>query len=131
MVPNVIAGNAIEAIEYISDGEATDWQAAYLGLAASSPELGNNDIANDRFFSSSPTKVKQLMSDNWPWVEYSYKMLMPHMSVQIQNILEPYRIFRNETTLFLRLKISRRNKFQSVGGNECGQFRISSPDTVA
>lgn len=107
MVRNVISGNAIKAIAYISDGEASDWQAAYLGIASSSPELGNNDVANDRFFSSSPTKVKALMSDNWPWVEHSFMTLMPHFSVAVKNVLEPYRIFDTETTVFLRLRVSR------------------------
>ena len=49
-----IRGNAMQAIQYEANGEASDWMLGKYGIVSMSPELGIKDPGSDYFFIKSP-----------------------------------------------------------------------------
>jgi hypothetical protein len=43
-------GNGAETVNYIAEGEASDWMLDSMGIIAMSPELGDYSRASESFF---------------------------------------------------------------------------------
>lgn len=50
-------GNTIETLQYICDGEASDWMLSEKKILAFSPELGDEDISSETFYPSLQTAL--------------------------------------------------------------------------
>ena len=47
---NALVGNAKKLIDYVANGEASDWMFAEKKIISWSPELGNRDHTSDNFY---------------------------------------------------------------------------------
>ena len=56
-----IRGNAMQAIQYQANGEASDWLLGKYGILAMSPELGVRDGNADVFFISDKILLKRVI----------------------------------------------------------------------
>lgn len=57
------AGNAEETINYVANGEASDWMLAAHGIISFSPELGNDRPEDDVFYPSKDGIVRVVEAD--------------------------------------------------------------------
>ena len=71
-------GNAIETIDYVANGEATDWMAGAKNIFAFSPELGDSESENaENGFYPSPTLHEGIVTTDYKLVETFMEMHIP------------------------------------------------------
>lgn len=65
---NAKVGNAKSSIDYIANGEASDWMLGEKGILAFSPELGNKDPKSEDFYIDSSLH-EQVVRDDYKTIE--------------------------------------------------------------
>ena len=71
----VIWGNASKAINYIANGEASDWMLHYHDIIAYSPEIGNHDKFSNHFYVSDLKKnMPIIVKDFYPTIRFFIDM---------------------------------------------------------
>jgi Zinc carboxypeptidase len=63
-----IKGNAMQAIRYSANGEASDWMLGVHGIVAMSPELGTKDRDSEDFFIRDAGTLKSIIVENAKWI---------------------------------------------------------------
>lgn len=70
-----IWGNASKAINYIANGEASDWMIHFHDILAYSPEIGNHDKFSNHFYVSDTKKhLPTIVKDFYPTIRYFIDM---------------------------------------------------------
>ena len=92
-------------VEYSANGEASDWMFAKHGIYAMSPELGTNKKQSETFFVSNSNDLKDILVQNYKWIQYTMLKLLPQFEVNILNIYEPKRVHLNQTNIILSLDL--------------------------
>ena len=111
-------GNGHKMVKYPANGEASDWMLGNRGIYAMSPELGTADKNSEEFFIQDRGKLKQVVSDNYPWIKYTMLKLLPSVSVKVTNLFEPKRANFNSTSLVLKLQFEKNSlKFNALADN--------------
>ena len=77
MPNNNVKGSGILTVQYTANGEASDWMLYEHGVYAMSPELGSSNSASDVFFIKDANVLKQLLEQNFVWIEYTVAKLQP------------------------------------------------------
>jgi hypothetical protein len=73
---NARVGNAKALIDYVANGEASDYMFAKHGIIAWSPELGNSDHKSDDFYIDRSVH-EQVIRDDWATIEmFIYRHLL-------------------------------------------------------
>jgi hypothetical protein len=78
----MLFGNGMQTIKYTANGDATDWMATQNGMIAMSPELGTKNRMTDKFFPNQEW-VKPIMTENFPWINYTMYKLSSQIETQI------------------------------------------------
>jgi hypothetical protein len=81
--PGNIRGNAMQAIRYEANGEASDWMLGTHGIVAMSLELGIQDHESDDFFISSPEVLKETIVENAQWVRLALNKIQAQLIMTI------------------------------------------------
>ena len=74
---NSIKGSGILTVLYTANGEASDWMLKEHGVYGMSPELGISDKRSEEFFIIDSNILKQVLQDNYKWIEYTLAKLHP------------------------------------------------------
>jgi hypothetical protein len=70
-----IWGNASKAINYIANGEASDWMLHYHDIIAYSPEIGNHDKFSSHFYVADLKKnLPKIVKDFYPTIRFFVDM---------------------------------------------------------
>lgn len=79
-----IRGNAMQAIQYQANGEASDWLLGKYGILAMSPELGVRDGNSDVFFISDKNVLKRVIKDNSVWILNAISKIISRLQISSQ-----------------------------------------------
>lgn len=77
--PGAKFGDAQATINYLANGEASDWMLHEHGIIAFSPEIGDKHLWSNKFYTSSP-RTPIIVEDFYPSVKYFLEM---HKAKQI------------------------------------------------
>lgn len=72
-MPYAKFGNAAATIEYMADGEASDWMLHEHNIVSLSPEIGNDDKESETFWLRKGV-IPNVLKSYYPTVEYFIKM---------------------------------------------------------
>lgn len=100
-----VVGNGLAVVDYPANGEASDWMLGRHGIYALSPELGIKDKAAENFFISSRKTLRQVVAQNYPWMEYTMMTLLNPVHLQVINVYEPVRSSLEVSKVLLSLKL--------------------------
>ena len=81
-------GNGAKTVGYTANGEASDWMLAERGIYALSPELGTQSLDSQKFFLDDFATIKDVASNNHPWMLYVTKQLQPWLHFNFTGIHE-------------------------------------------
>ena len=80
-------GNAIKAINYTANGEASDWMLGEHGIISMSPELGERNSDTNAFYLSKE-QVQSLTKKDYNVIQNWFEMSMPTFSKIKLNLIE-------------------------------------------
>lgn len=80
-----VRGNAMQAIRYQANGEASDWMLGKHGIVALSPELGIKNSETDTFFIDSPRLLKEVIVENSRWITKAIAMVQSQLKMTIDH----------------------------------------------
>lgn len=75
MPETMLAGNAIQSINYVAYGEANDYILKAHGIPSVSPELANDNIFASTFFLPFPFLAREVLRDNHKYVLHTIEKL--------------------------------------------------------
>lgn len=78
----MLAGNAINTINYIADGEANDYILKTFDIPSVSPELANDNIfSRNHWFLPYKFLTREVLRDNHPYIYHTIKKIGGELSI--------------------------------------------------